>query len=136
MAAPAKTRWDLLITLTAAPFGSDTTTTALRLLEAVLRRGARAQVWACGFATTLTLRALEKGKPPDLLDLRASHPAPAALIGSLLSAYPETFAWQVCRFCADDRGALDHVDGVDVRSFSRFAGLLGSSGTTVYLGGA
>jgi hypothetical protein len=136
MVAQAGTRWDLLITLTAAPFGSDVTTTVLRLLDAALRRGASAQVWACGYATTLTLRSLGEGKPADLLDLRAAHPSTAALIGDLLGAYPASFAWQVCRFCADDRGALDHIDGVGVRSFSRFAGQVGSAATTVYIGGA
>jgi hypothetical protein len=141
MAAPdtvgtAPPEWDLLITLTAPPFASDMTTTVLRLLDATLRRGAKVQVWACGYATTLTQRSLGESKPTNVLNLRAVFPSTAAMIGDLLKEHPESLVWQVCRFCAEDRGALDHIDGVPLRSFSRFADRVAASATTVYIGGA
>lgn len=128
--------WDLLITFTAPPFASDVTTTVFRLLDAGLRRGARIQVWACGYATTLTQSSLGYGKPADLAEPRASHPSTAALICGLLDTYPKSFAWHVCRFCAEDRGALDHANGIRLRSFSRFSRRVESSAKTVYIGGA
>jgi sulfur relay (sulfurtransferase) complex TusBCD TusD component (DsrE family) len=134
-AAGAET-WDLLVTLTAPPYDSDVVTSVLRLLEAALRRGARVQVWACGYATSLTQRTLGDSKPPDLRDLRAPHPSTAAVIGGLTAAHPRTFAWHVCRFCAEDRGAADHIDGIATRSFSRYARYVAASATTVYVGGA
>jgi sulfur relay (sulfurtransferase) complex TusBCD TusD component (DsrE family) len=127
---------DVLVTMTAAPFESDTVTTALRLVDAMLRQGAKVQVWACGYATTLTQRSLGELKPPDLLDLRAKHPSTAALVGSLLKAHPDALVWNVCRFCAEDRGALDHIDGVPTKSFSRYSRLVAAAGKTVYIGGA
>jgi len=133
---PGPFDWDLLIALTAAPFASDVVTTVLRLLDATLRRGARTQVWACGYATALTQRSLGLFKPADVLDLRAVFPSTAAMVGDLLREYPESLLWQVCRFCAEDRGALEHIDGVPIRSFSRFAGRVAASATTVYIGGA
>ncbi|MEV6113822.1 hypothetical protein AB0L59_15210 [Streptomyces sp. NPDC052109] len=128
--------WDLLITLTAPPFGSDTVTTVLRLADAALRRGARVQVWACGYATALTQRSLGAAKPRDLRDLRTDHPSTAAVIGGLMKSHPDAFAWYVCRFCAEDRGATEHIDGVATRSFSRFPRHVAACATTVYVGGA
>ncbi|MEU9481777.1 hypothetical protein [Streptomyces sp. NPDC048191] len=139
MAEPGTARsgtWDLLITLTAPPFDSDTVTTVLRLADATLRRGASVQVWACGYATALTQRGLGAVKPRDLRDLRTEHPSTAAVIGGLLKSHPDTFAWYVCRFCAEDRGATEHIDGIATRSFSRFPRHVAASATTVYVGGA
>ena len=135
-AADPADRWDLLIVLTAPPFDSDIVTTVLRLLDATLRHGARVQVWACGYATTLTQRALGHSKPRNLRRLRADHPSTAALVDGLRQAYPDAFDWQVCRFCAEDRGAVDHIDGVGTRSFSRFPRHVAAAATTVYVGGA
>lgn len=141
MTAPTSVRiepsqWDLLITFTAPPYDSDVTTTVFRLLDASLRRGATVQVWACGYATTLTQSSLGELKPPDVMNLRKVYPSTASMVSGLLDAYPDTFAWQVCRFCSEDRGALDHIDGVPVRSFSRFPRRVEASATTIYIGGS
>jgi hypothetical protein len=129
-------QWDLLITLAAPPFDSDVVTTVLRLLDATLRRGAKVQVWTCGYATALTQRSLGELKPPDVLSRRGVFPSTAAVIGELLDTNPESLAWQVCRFCAEDRGALDHIDGVRIRSFGRFSRRVAASATTIYIGGS
>lgn len=136
MNTPPSAEWDLLITLTAAPFASEATTTVLRLLDAGLRQGPRIQVWACGYATALTQSSLGASKPADVLARDRRYPSTATLIGGLLRAYPDSFAWHVCRFCAEDRGALAHIDRVALRSFSRFSGCVQASAKTVYIGGA
>jgi hypothetical protein len=51
-------RFDVLVTLLGSPHESDSISTALSLVEAMLERRARVSVWACGNATFLTSDAL------------------------------------------------------------------------------
>ena len=127
--------WDLLVTLMAPPHASDTFTTVLRLLEATLARGARVQVWTCGYATLLTQRSLGTTKPRNIVAWEREHRSAAALVRDLLAANDGRLAWHACRFCSEERGASAHIPEVKLRAPFRFAGHVAESRKTVLIGG-
>jgi hypothetical protein len=127
---------DVLLAVTAAPYASDTATTVLRLTDALLQAGSSVRLWSCGYFTMLTQRTLGADKPRDVTDPRRAHPTTLTLAAELLAAYPDTLAWDVCGFCAADRGAREHLPAVRVRPVSRLAAAAGQAGKTVYIGGA
>ncbi|WP_326686080.1 MULTISPECIES: hypothetical protein [unclassified Streptomyces] len=113
-------RTDVLIKLLGAPHRTELVTSALRLTQALLDRGARVQIWACGDATTLTSTSLGDSKPPDLTDPGTDHPSTAQLVRELLAAHPDALYWYVCRFCRADRGAGVQLSEVRERPPARF----------------
>ncbi|ATW50975.1 hypothetical protein ACWGJT_12765 [Streptomyces xantholiticus] len=125
---------DVLITLMGAPHGSDQVTSALRLTQALLERGASVQVWTCGYATLLTQRALGPDKPRNLADWNRDHPSTAALAEELLTAFPGRLYWYGCRFCSDDRGAAEHLPQVVLRPPAGYAANVAAAGKTVLVG--
>ena len=127
-------RTDVLITLMGAPHADDLTTTTLRLIEAMLARGGRVQVWACGYATLLTQRALGASKPRNPGDWATDYPSTAAVVEALLDEYPDRLFWYGCRFCSDDRGALDHLPRVVLRAPARYAENVAAAGKTLLMG--
>lgn len=131
---PPRPEWDVLLFLAAPPYIRDTTTTALSLLHAMLRQGARVQTWACGSATLLTQQSLGRLKPPDLRRPSARAPTTAALVADLLAEHGDRTRWSACRFCSQDRGAT-HIPEVQVRSPLRLGGYLRASAKTIYIGG-
>jgi hypothetical protein len=131
MAVPAT---DVLIAMMGAPHESDLTTTVFRLTQALLARGARVGVWACGYATMLSQETLGDGKPRNPAAWSVEYPSTAALVQELLAAFPATLDWYGCRFCSDDRGAAAHVQGVRLRPPGRFVDHVASAGTVLYVG--
>jgi sulfur relay (sulfurtransferase) complex TusBCD TusD component (DsrE family) len=127
---------DLMLFLTAAPYGSDTVSTALRLLDAVLAKGASVQVWTCGYATMLTQSALGDTKPANFRALGRRYPTAASLVRSLITAYAPHLTWYACRFCTEERGAAAHIAEVRVRSPLRLRSVIDSCTKVVYIGGA
>ncbi|MER6618229.1 hypothetical protein [Streptomyces xantholiticus] len=125
---------DVLITLMGAPHGSDQVTSALRLTQALLERGASVQVWTCGYATLLTQRALGPDKPRNLADWNRDHPSTAALAEELLTAFPGRLYWYGCRFCSDDRGAAEHLPQVVLRPPAGYAANVAAAGKAVLVG--
>lgn len=125
---------DVLITLMGAPHADDTTTSAVRLVQAMLKQGARVQVWTCGYATMLTQRALGESKPRNLADWSVDYPSTTALVVELLNAFPDSLFWYGCRFCSDDRGAGEHLPGVVLRAPARYADNVAAAGKTLLLG--
>ncbi|MGW7357580.1 hypothetical protein ACWGI0_13335 [Streptomyces sp. NPDC054802] len=125
---------DVLITLMGAPHGSDRVTTALRLTQALLERGASVQVWTCGYATLLTQRALGPDKPRNLADWNRDYPSTAALAEELLNAFPGRLYWYGCRFCSDDRGAAEHLPQVVLRPPAGYAANVAAAAKTVLVG--
>lgn len=117
-----------------APHGSDQVTSALRLTQALLERGASVQVWTCGYATLLTQRALGPDKPRNLADWNRDHPSTAALAEELLTAFPGRLYWYGCRFCSDDRGAAEHLPQVVLRPPAGYAANVAAAGKTVLVG--
>ncbi|MFE0106742.1 hypothetical protein [Streptomyces sp. NPDC059009] len=125
---------DVLITLMGAPHASDRVTSALRLTQALLERGATVQVWTCGYATLLTQRGLGPDKPRNLADWNRTHPSTAALAEELLTAFPDRLYWYGCRFCSDDRGAVDHLPQVVLRPPAGYAANVAAADKTLMLG--
>lgn len=133
-APAAERRYDLLLVIMGAPHTSDMTTTVLRLIQAMLDRGGRVQVWTCGYATMLTHRALGEIKPRNLIDWSTESPSTAGLIGGMLAASGGRLRWCVCRFCNDERGAGEHIEGVLVRTPFKFSEHVFESARTLFVG--
>lgn len=125
---------DVLITLMGSPHAGDLTTSALRLTQALLARGASVQVWACGYATLLTQQALGETKPRDVANWGTRHPSTATLVRGLIETFPGRLFWYGCRFCSEDRGATNHIPEVPVRPPFVFADHVAAAGKTMYLG--
>ncbi|MEU8893056.1 hypothetical protein [Streptomyces sp. NPDC048442] len=125
---------DVLITLMGAPHDSDQVTTALRLTQSLLERGAAVQVWTCGYATMLTQRALGPEKPRNLADWNREYPSTAALAQELLAAFPDRLYWYGCRFCSDDRGVVDHLPEVVLRPPGGYAANVAAATKTILMG--
>jgi hypothetical protein len=127
---------DVLLVVTGPPFASDLTTTVLRLLDELLRRGSTVRVWTCGYAVMLTQLALGDAKPRDVEDWERRHPSTARLVAGLAAAFPEQLSWESCTFCNEDRGAGPHLDFVRLRAPSRLGSNMARARRTLYLGGA
>lgn len=125
---------DLLLTVMGAPHESDLFTSVLRLVQATLESGATVQVWTCGYANMMTQRGLGDTKPRNLAAWSVDYPSPACLVRELLSAFPGRLFWFGCRFCSDDRGAVDHLPEVVLRAPSRFADHVGAARKTLFIG--
>jgi hypothetical protein len=125
---------DVLIAMMGAPHESDLTTSVFRLTQALLSRGARVGVWACGYATMLSQETLGDDKPRNPAAWAVEYPSTAALVRELLAAFPDTLYWYGCRFCSDDRGAAGHVKGVRLRPPGRFVDHVAVAGKTLYVG--
>jgi sulfur relay (sulfurtransferase) complex TusBCD TusD component (DsrE family) len=129
--APA---WDLLLVAMGAPYADDTVSTMLRLADASAARGGRVQVWTCGWATMLTQRSLGATKPRNALEWGTEYPSSAAWVQDFLLRHEGRTRWLSCRFCSEERGALDHVPEVRVRPAMSFARHVGESAKTVLVG--
>ncbi|MFI9100878.1 hypothetical protein ACIGXA_10145 [Streptomyces fildesensis] len=125
---------DVLLVLMGAPHESDLTTSVLRLVQAMLERGGSVQVWACGYATTLTQTALGTNKPRNVAHWSAAYPSSASLVQEMLAAFPGRLHWYVCRFCGADRGAGEQVPEVVMRGPSAFAGNTAAAAKTMMVG--
>lgn len=130
----ALARSDLLLALMGAPHDSDMATTALRLAEAGLRRGAKVDIWTCGYATMLTQKSLGEAKPRNFLALGTEYPSTAHLARRMLAAHTDRLTWHSCRFCSEERGAVDHIEGVRMRPPFKFTEHVDAAATAVVMG--
>ena len=98
------------------PYESATTTTALRIVDAVLRRGANVTVFAYEGAVSLTM----KGQRPHANPVKGTsveqeeHPTTSDWISSLFAlarAKDRKLDWINCGLCVDERGAGDWIEG-------------------------
>jgi sulfur relay (sulfurtransferase) complex TusBCD TusD component (DsrE family) len=133
---PRMRQWDLLLIVTGAPYGSDMLTTALRLAQAVLRRGGSVRIWACGYTTMVTQTPLGEVKPPNLQHPDRPYPSMPTVVRQLLAGFPGRVGWIGCTACSGERGATHHIEEVRLRSPARFAATIAASGRTVFIGGA
>lgn len=127
-------RGDVLVALMGTPHISDMTTSALRLTQALLDRGAQVQLWTCGYATMLTQRSLGENKPRNLVDWSGNYPSTAALAQEMLAAALDQLRWYACRFCSEERGATAHIPEVRLRPPFKFAEHIKACDTSLFLG--
>ncbi|MFI9824536.1 hypothetical protein ACIHFC_29400 [Streptomyces sp. NPDC052013] len=125
---------DVLLTLMGAPHAGDQVTSALRLTQALLERGAAVQVWTCGYATLLTQRAQGPDKPRNLADWNRTYPSLPGLAEDLLGAFPDRLHWYGCRFCSDDRGVTEHLPQVVLRPPAGYAANVAAADKTLLIG--
>jgi sulfur relay (sulfurtransferase) complex TusBCD TusD component (DsrE family) len=105
----------LFLGLIGAPYESDLLTTAARLADEAARQGHQVTVWACGYATALTMTGVTGTKPRNFQSWNVSYPSPAALVTHLLHGGDGRIQWLVCRYCADERGTSEQMTGVRIR---------------------
>lgn len=99
------------------PFEASRTATALRLIDAAVRRGVHVNVFAYEGAVSLTFRHQQAhanavhGRDAQEED----HPLPREWVAGLMALAASRgtgFDWVNCGLCVDERGAGDAIDGV------------------------
>jgi len=99
------------------PFESARSTTALRLMQIAARRGYDINVFAYEGAVYLPFNLQAKhGNAFHDLDADAeNHPLPREWIQEITQIAKDaggSLTWMNCGLCADERGANDHLEGV------------------------
>lgn len=105
----------LFLGLIGAPYESDLFTTTVRFADEAVRQGHQVTVWTCGYATALTISSVGDRKPRNVQAWNTEHPSPPALVAHLLHWAEGRLQWLVCRYCAEERGTMDQMNGVRMR---------------------
>jgi len=108
-------RKTLTIALMDPPYESNNIPTALRVVDAALRKGHNVNVFAYEGAVALTM----KGQAPHPNPVKGTtveqqqHPTPKEWIASLMKSTcrDQTLDWINCGLCVDERGAGDWIEG-------------------------
>ncbi|WP_435242516.1 hypothetical protein [Streptomyces cucumeris] len=127
-------RADVLLALMGTPNISDMVTSAVRLAQALLERGATVHIWTCGHATGLTSMSLGEYKPRNIVSWSQDYPTSATLAKDLLDAFPDRLTWYSCRFCTQERGSEPHIPQITVRPPFKFDEHLEAADKTLFLG--
>ena len=98
------------------PFEATRTTTAMRTIDAALRRGFNINVFAYEGAVCLPFR--HQQAHPNAVHGRDAeeedHPLPREWVAGLMRVAEErgvSFTWINCGLCVDERGAGEAIDG-------------------------
>ncbi|KJK59487.1 hypothetical protein [Saccharothrix sp. ST-888] len=127
-------RADVLLAVMGGPHVNDTVTSAVRLAQALLERGATVQIWTCGHATGLTKQSLGGSKPRNLENWEYDYPSSAMLAKELLDSFPEQLTWYSCRFCTEERGSQPHIEQIRLRPPFKFTEHLDAVDNALFLG--
>ncbi|WP_030734252.1 hypothetical protein [Streptomyces griseus] len=127
-------RADVLLAIMGPPHISDMVTSAVRLAQALLERGATVHIWTCGHATGLTSAALGDSKPRNVVNWSYDYPSGAALATELLDAFPDRLSWYSCRFCTEERGSAPHIARIKQRPPFKFTEHLDAVDSALFLG--
>lgn len=101
----------LTIALMDSPYESGTTTTALRIADAAVRKGHNVNVFAYEGAVSLTMKE-QKPHPNPVKGTSVEeqkHPTTANFVAGLLAT--GKVDWINCGMCVDERGAGDWIEG-------------------------
>jgi tRNA 2-thiouridine synthesizing protein D len=107
----------ITVALMDPPFEASRSTTAMRVIDAVLRRGFNVNVFGYEGAVMLPFRHqqphanLVHGRGADEED----HPLPREWVAALMRTAEErdlSFQWVNCGLCVDERGAGEAIEGV------------------------
>lgn len=99
-----------------APYESATSTTALRLIDAAIRKGHNVNVFAYEGAVTYSLATQKPHQNPvkGTSVEEERHPTTKDWVTALVTAAKEkgvSLDWVRCGLCEDERGAFEHVAG-------------------------
>ena len=101
----------LTIALMDPPYESENTTTALRIIDAAVRKGHKVNVFAYEGAVNLTMSE-QKAHPNPVKGTTAdeqAHPTTSNFIAALFKS--ELVDWINCGLCVDERGAGTWIEG-------------------------
>jgi len=101
----------LTIALMDSPYESETTTTALRIIDAAVRKGHKVNVFAYEGAVNLTM-AEQKPHPNPVKGTSVEdqhHPTTSSWVAGVLKT--ELVDWINCGLCVDERGAGNWIEG-------------------------
>ena len=120
------------------PYESANSTTALRIIDAALRKGHDVNVFAFEGAVSLTMKGQQAHpNPVHGTDCeKENHPLPRAFIAALFDLAKEKGSklhWVNCGFCVDERGAGDWIDGPVRGGPPNFKAMLDESTTTLVI---
>ena len=124
----------MVLGLVGAPYASDLFTTAVRVAEAAVRQRHQVTVWACGYATTLTLCATGETKPRNTWAWDVTCPSTASQVRQLLGSVDGRLEWLVCRYCAQERGAVDQIPEVRMQPPGNFLRRANAAAVCLILG--
>jgi sulfur relay (sulfurtransferase) complex TusBCD TusD component (DsrE family) len=124
----------LFLALIGAPYESDLFTTTVRLADEAVRQRNRVTVWTCGYATALTVLAIGEEKPRNVQTWDLSYPSPSALVTHLLRWADGSLQWLVCRYCAEERGAMAQLAEVRIRPPYEFLSRADAADVSLVLG--
>jgi len=101
----------LTIALMDPPYEAETTTTALRIIDAAVRQGHQVNVFAYEGAVNLTMKdqAAHPNPVKGTTVEEEDHVIPSKLVAGLLGT--EQVEWINCGLCVDERGSGNWVDG-------------------------
>ena len=125
------------IALMDPPFESARSTTALRLIDAALRRGHDVNVFAYEGAVSLTM----KDQAPHANPVKGTtveqeeHPTTKDMVAALLAMGRSgpRLTWVNCGLCVDERGAGNWIDGVKRGSPADFLKMAQDSSHTLVI---
>ena len=101
----------LTIALMDSPYESGTTTSALRIADAAVRKGHTVNVFAYEGAVSMTMKE-QKPHPNPVKGTTVEeqkHPTTADFVAGLLAT--GKVDWINCGMCVDERGAGDWIEG-------------------------
>jgi tRNA 2-thiouridine synthesizing protein D len=106
----------LTVAIMDAPYESASSTTALRIIDAALRKGHNVNVFAYEGAVNLTMRAQQPHPNPvkGTSVEQEQHPTTkdwVAALFRLARAKNVKLDWINCGLCVDERGAGDWIEG-------------------------
>lgn len=118
------------------PSQSETVTSLFRMTESALSQGHSVTVWNCGHATGLSQTTLIRPRdyfaPKQREDF---NPSTAEMIQALFRQWgSERLQWLVCRYCAEECGAVSHVPEVRVKIPFSFQYYLSAAQVSLVMG--
>lgn len=97
----------LTLLLMDPPYESENTTTALRIVDAAIRKGHKVRVFAYEGAVNLVMtQQKQHPNPVKNQDVaQADHPTTVRAIQAIFKKAGTNFEWISCGMCVDERGA-------------------------------
>jgi hypothetical protein len=126
----------LFFGMVGTPSQSETVTSLFRMVESALCRGHSVTVWNCGHATGLSQTTLIR--PRDYFAPKGRedfNPSTAEMIQALFRRYgQDRLQWLVCRYCAEECGAVQHIPQAQVKIPFSFQYYLSAAQVSLVLG--